>query len=79
MYERLYKTESQLVDAFFRLDQLIPGQIASVHAKVNSVVVQCDQLLWDLAGSRLSSCEPRLLPAIPLPEHEGGDDSHHGP
>ena len=39
MYERLYKTESQLVDAFFRLDQLIPGQIASVQAKVNSLVV----------------------------------------
>ena len=45
MYERLYKVESQLIDAFFRLDQLIPGQIASVHAKVNSVVVRDHKIL----------------------------------
>ena len=45
MYERLYKTESQLVDAFFRLDQLIPGQIASVQAKVLHLGVPGRKLL----------------------------------
>lgn len=74
MYERLFKVESQLVDAFFRLDQLIPGQIASAQAKVNSLVVRDHKILLAMDEMRMehdrlkASCSMLLSSTPSLPE-----------
>ena len=74
MYERLYKTESQLIDAFFRLDQLIPGQIASVQAKLNSILVRDQKIILATDEVRMeherlkASCSALLSSTPSLPE-----------